>query len=358
MYFLYCSVNFTVEMSDIANCSLNENSPSVPNDSDLFSSPLVIILCILTTSGLIGSLGILFLSMFGRDLNGDFKYFVANIAFIGVLTESAWLAFTICQYIPRAGQTCSYGVELVIGITETGSYLASVLVPIPNSISQFVLLRSEIGSAIYSKYFQIKLIFLYFLIVDLYAYVFAVIMEFFPTIYLSLIYGLSFVISYILNAVLPLGIYCTVKRGFEISTLALSASERKARREVVNALLYQACMPIVLVLPQLIMLIIQLAVLLTNFEGDSDLLIMIGSILSSLTMITITLNPITNVFIVFLVLKPYRKLLQTTLARIFPSLSAIQTTRVTRIATLSRVDPLNVQQARRPANAIIVETVA
>jgi hypothetical protein len=68
--------------------------------SSNFISPLVSIpLGTLASAGWLGSLIILLLSLFSNNLKDEFKYFIGNVALVGLITETTWLGYLICSQV-------------------------------------------------------------------------------------------------------------------------------------------------------------------------------------------------------------------------------------------------------------------
>src|SRR4051812_20196820 len=92
-------------MFNISNEMFNASNVSISTNVSFFNFTYVdplpifyyIIVGILATIGWFGSLTVISISAFSKELKGDFKYFVANVALIGLLTESVWILSLLCK---------------------------------------------------------------------------------------------------------------------------------------------------------------------------------------------------------------------------------------------------------------------
>jgi hypothetical protein len=100
-------------------------------------------------------------------------------------------------------------------------------------------------------------------------------------------------------------------------------NERITRRAIVRAFLYQACIPLVLQLPQFLASFISAILIL--FGTLQNTLVIIKDDLINIALITLSILPLADSLIVFMIIKPYRRALRSALSVAFPSLK-VQTT--------------------------------
>jgi hypothetical protein len=330
-------------MSNISSSNITDmrtsTSPSLPPS-------VLLILAIIVSVGLLGSLIILLLRVFSKNLPGDFKYFVGNVAFIGVIAETCYLAYGLCMQI-YPDQNYPLILNFVIIVALFGNYLSSVMILIPNTISRFVLFSSVDGEATYEKYFKKRIIFIYFLIVDCYGYVIVFVGAIIPssavvaTNVYKFIFSLSFFLCYFIVFIFSVKMSKIVKKSFS-NTRGMSVRDAKLRQDVVRAFQFQACVPLVFQIPQLVTQILQMLAILFNMNLNANPYLTIGTVFGFVNYCVAPLTPIADVVIVFYALKPYRRAFQSTLFALLPFMENVQSERSLSILQTSRRRAMNI----------------
>jgi hypothetical protein len=126
-----------------------------------------------------------------------------------------------------------------------------------------------------------------------------------------------------------------VKKSFA-NTAGLSVRDAKIRRDVLRAFLYQACVPLIFQIPQLLTQILQMLAILFDLNLNVDPWVTVDALFALINEITVPLTPIVDVVIVFKVMKPYRNALQSALSIVFPCVKAFQPVRSGSIIQSSR----------------------
>jgi nitrogen fixation/metabolism regulation signal transduction histidine kinase len=153
--------------------------------------------------------------------------------------------------------------------------------------------------------------FAYFIFVDVYAFVLVIIAALTPRNNIIIIlYAMSFVICYILVTILSVKLHRIVKINFTNTTRRISAEDAKSRRQIVRAFFYQACTPLIFQTPQLLNTVLSMSAILFKLKLNVNPWLTVNVFSATLSSLTIALDPIADVFIVFYVMKPYRRALK------------------------------------------------
>jgi hypothetical protein len=136
-------------------------------------------------------------------------YFFTNVAIADMVTSLSWLSLSIAPMI-WSFDWVNQLVALILIPIIYGTFLSSIIVQLPNTLSRYILFCSASGR--YEKLFSKKTIILYFICVDIYPYflLFGGLLINFDVF--AVIFIVSFVICFIIILFCSYRLYFVVKR--------------------------------------------------------------------------------------------------------------------------------------------------
>ena len=293
----------------MSNISLN-HTPSAPAASGTTAGSLNLIyfsLYVLSTTGILGSLLIIILSIFSSKLKGDFKYFICNVAFTDLIAEFTWLLWLLsARFFPT---DLPLSAMIVLAISMFGSYLTALTAPLPATLSRFILFRKHTGIVLYRRFFNKKQMLFYFLICDCYPYFLAYMANqsksYTVQLLFIVIFMSSFIILYIFVGFVSLTLFGVMKKQADAEE-RLRIGEFEERKEVAKAFLFLGIVPLCCQFFHLIYACTFIYAIFWGAETSGAFWRFLQVFLTYALMYGIAINPLIDILVVFFVIKPYK----------------------------------------------------
>uniref|UniRef100_A0A914VQX1 G-protein coupled receptors family 1 profile domain-containing protein n=1 Tax=Plectus sambesii TaxID=2011161 RepID=A0A914VQX1_9BILA len=312
-------------------------------------------LLFISSAGIMGALLVLCLSIFSPKLReGDYKYFICNIAFVGLLTETTWLVYLVAQSLKAVVRT-SVPLTYAIAISMFSSYLTALTAPLPATISRFILFRKPMGIVQFRRLFTKKRMLLYFLVCDCYPYLITIIATVSNSISVSLtfatIFMISFIACYILVVYFAYVLTRTIRK-YMANQERLNIPTHDEKRLVAKAFLYLGVLPLCCQFFHLVYAFLYIYAIYWGNERRSSFFTSLLTYLTNIIMYGIAINPVVDIIIIFCIIKPYKTALMAIVGKICCKCKRDNATSVADLATLPNVDRIN----RRRSTKMIATT--